>query len=418
VEVRLAALNVLVGPNGAGKSNLLDVVAFLGDAIREDLEPALARRGGFERVLFRAAKRPPTVSIEIEAAVTRNSNLRATDNYSLTFSAGELRSRAPRADSFLRRSETFAFKRTQGPGRRIAVSGSTVTYSTGATERTASLREGSLGLSTLPKLSPEEGGEQVEALADLFASFRVFDVDVAAARRPSAERTSRRLRNDAGNLAAFLSYMYDEDPERLAALEVDARKFIPGLEKLLLTPIGGAGEGMVLNLVERGLSGFTSLQEASYGSVRALALLALLYDPSPPRLTCIEEIDHGLHPHILDRLVELLREASERTQFLIATHSPALVNRLTPDELIVCERGEDSASHIPAIAPEVVREMEQELHGEIGLGELWFTGALASRPHTGISSRSTQAHGARAERAAGTITQSGKQSCRAAACGQ
>jgi predicted ATPase len=66
-EVRLGALNVLVGPNGAGKSSLLDVIAFLGDAIREDLAPALDRRGGFDRVLFRGAD-DDRIGIEVEAA--------------------------------------------------------------------------------------------------------------------------------------------------------------------------------------------------------------------------------------------------------------------------------------------------------------------------------------------------------------
>jgi hypothetical protein len=159
-------------------------------------------------------------------------------------------------------------------------------------------------------------------------------------------------------------------------LPVDVFDLDGGVERLR----GGVVQGAADALVERGLSGATTLQEASYGSIRALALLALLYDPSPPRLTCIEEIDHGLHPHILDRLVELLREASGRTQFLIATHSPPLVNRLTPDELIVCERGDDAASKIPAIDPETVKAMEQELNGELGLGELWFSGALGGCP--------------------------------------
>lgn len=380
MEVRLSALNVLVGPNGAGKTNLLDVIAFLGDAIRDDLGPALDRRGGLERVLFRGDKRSRTVQIEVEAAVTKNSSLRATDNYSLAFSLVRLRSRARGDHSLLRRAETFAFKRTAGPGRRIAIKGSHITFTTQGRERTASLREGSLGLSALPKLSPEDGGDQVEALADLFASFRVFDVDVGRARRPSTEPLSRRLANDASNLAPFLLYLATEHEERFAALERDAAAFIPGLERLEFVPLGGAGEGLVLHLIEHGLEGFTTLQEASYGSVRALALLALLYDPSPPRLTCIEEIDHGLHPHILDRLVELLREGSERTQYLIATHSPALVNRLRADELIVCQRDKDGASHIPAIEPALVRDMESELHGEVGLGELWFTGALGGCP--------------------------------------
>ncbi|MFV2098628.1 AAA family ATPase [Micromonospora sp. LOL_014] len=380
VEVRLAALNVLVGPNGAGKSNLLDVIAFLGDATREDLGPALERRGGFDRVLFRGGgDQRSSITIEVEAAVTKNSNLRATDNYQLGVSRGKLRGQTERY--FLQRSETFAFKRTAGPGRRIAVSGNQVTFhGPEGEQRTGNLREGSLGLSTLPKLGAKEGGEQVEALADMFASFRVFDIDVAAARLPSTEQRSRQLANDASNLASFLGYLADEHSDQFAALKRDARAFIPGLEALQFRPIGGAGEGTVLTLVERGLPGATTLQEASYGSIRALALLALLYDPAPPRLTCIEEIDHGLHPHILDRLVELLREASERTQFLIATHSPPLVNRLTPDELIVCERGEDAASRIPAIDPDTVRAMERELHGEVGLGELWFTGALGGCP--------------------------------------
>jgi len=379
VEVRLAALNVLVGPNGAGKSNLLDVIAFLGDATRDDLAPALETRGGFDRVRFRGSPARDAISIEVEAAVTRNSSLRATDNYTLSFFRRPLRGRTE--VYLLRREESFAFKRTAGPGRRITVDGNRITFHRPqGPEQTASLREGSLGLSTLPKLSAAEGGEQVEALGDLFASFRVFDVDVAAARRPSTEQVSAELADDASNLAAFLAYLGTEHPERFGALQRDAQAFIPGLESLDFTPIGGAGEGMVLTLAERELPGATTLREASYGSVRALALLALLYDPAPPRLTCIEEIDHGLHPHVLDRLVELLREAAKRTQFLIATHSPALVNRLAPEELIVCEKGTDAASRIPAIDPATVRDMERALHGEIGLGELWFTGALGGVP--------------------------------------
>ncbi|MFD0745133.1 AAA family ATPase [Phytohabitans flavus] len=375
VEVHLGPLNVLVGPNGSGKSNLLDVIAFLGDAVRTDLAPALDARGGFDRVRFRGTRSSPSISIEAEASVTKNSGAGATDDYSLTVTRGRSTQRPE-----LRRQERFEFNRPAGQDQQIVVNGGHITF-TRKGDRTASLREGALGLASLPKLlEPEEGGDQVLELAELFASVRLFDIDVASARLPSRERYSRTLAPNASNLAAFLAYIHEEHPDRFQALGDDARAFIPGLEVLEFVPVGGAAEGMVLNLAERGLSGSTTLGEASYGSVRALALLALLYDPSPPRLTCIEEIDHGLHPHILDRLVDLLREASSRTQFLIATHSPALVNRLSPDELIVCERGENAASRIPAIEPRLVREMERELRGEVGLGELWFTGALGGVP--------------------------------------
>jgi predicted ATPase len=394
VDITLQPLNVLVGPNGAGKSNLLDVIDFLGDSVREDLAPALSKRGGFDRVRFRGADSNlrEWVEIEVEAAVTKFGTRTASDRYKLRFTPVRIIQRQRRPDDEytvdpnrrgLRREETFLFKRTEGRGRRITISGrdlSVITESEPTRNRV--LQEGSLGLSTLPRLGPEEGGggEQVEALASLFASFRVFDVNVDAIKYNRDVSVSSRLRNDASNLAGYLEYLREFDKERFTQLKADARLFIPGLEEIEIDTIGGSSTSSVVRLKEHGLRDSTELADASFGSVRALALLALLYDPKPPKLTCIEEIDHGLHPYVLDRLVELLRSASKRTQLLIATHSPALVNRLDPSELIVCERREDGGSSIPAISSADVRRMEEAVDGELGLGELWFTGALGGVP--------------------------------------
>src|SRR5262249_33115226 len=148
------------------------------------------------------------------------------------------------------------------------------------------LQEGSLGLSTLPRLGPEEGGgsEQVEALASLFAGFRVFDVDVHAICNRQDEAPAPILSNDASNLTAYLRYLLLNEPDLFDQLQVDARSFLPGLERLEFAAVGGSSSGYVLQLIERGLSDPTELYEASFGSIRALALLALLYDPRPPKL--------------------------------------------------------------------------------------------------------------------------------------
>jgi predicted ATPase len=137
----------------------------------------------------------------------------------------------------------------------------------------------------------------------------------------------------------------------------------------------GAAREVVVMLEETGLRRPTQLADVSYGTVRLLGLLALLYDPNPPALTCIEEIDHGLHPQALELLVERLREASERSQFIIATHSPAFADRLKPEELIICERLPDGSSAIPAISVAEVRRIVRRSEG-LPLGELWFSGAL------------------------------------------
>jgi len=158
-------------------------------------------------------------------------------------------------------------------------------------------------------------------------------------------------------------------------LVADACEVLPQLEDIEFEYPSGPAREVVVVLRERGLRRPTQLADASYGTIRLLGLLALLYDPDPPALTCVEEIDHGLHPQALELVVERLREASRRTQFLIATHSPTLANRLRPEELVVCERREDGASVIPALSTEDIRRIV-EASEDAPLGELWFSGAL------------------------------------------
>ena len=78
----------------------------------------------------------------------------------------------------------------------------------------------------------------------------------------------------------------------------------------------------------------------SDGTLRYLCLLAILCDPEPPPLICIEEPELGLHPDILPKVADLLRAASERTQLIVTTHSDILVDAMTetPEAVVVCSK--------------------------------------------------------------------------------
>ncbi|MFG3102822.1 AAA family ATPase [Streptomyces sp. NPDC048182] len=385
VTVPLGPLTVLVGPNGAGKSNVLKVFDFLADIIRTDLQPALDARGGFDEVAFWGGVRPPTsMRVQLKATWTSHSTLTAPDEYSLTIRRRSLPSNRDtgRAAYTLSREESFVFKRTQGRGRRITITGGearVVDRRAGKEEGSGSsigIRRLSSGLSTLPRLGPADGGDEVTRVADRLSSFRVFDVDVNAARMPNRLRSAdmTKLAPRAENLAAFLISLSSQDDVWENLVE-DARLVLPQLEDIEFEEAGGSTDQLAVVLRERGLRRLTPLADASYGTVRLLGLLALLYDPHPPAFTCIEEIDHGLHPQALELIVQRLREASGRTQFIVATHSPALVNRLRPDEFVVCDRDDDGASIIPALTVGEVEEIVAE-SGDQPLGELWFSGVL------------------------------------------
>lgn len=385
VSLPLGDLNVLVGPNGAGKTNVLEVFRFLADIIRTDLEPALDSRHGFGEIVFRGGERDLAfIRIGLTATWTTRSSASAPDDYLLRIA----RRRVEGAPWRLSRRESFRFKRTAGRGRRITINGSRVTVAdTNGSDRAESetsigIRPLSSGLSTLPRLVDDAGGTEVSVFADRLASFRVFDVDVSAARRAAriprfdefAEEFSE-LREDASDLASFLLVLSRTHEESWQRLVEDATSVLPNLRDIRFDFPSGAAREVVVMLEEAGLRRPTQLADASYGTVRLLGLLALLYDPNPPTLTCIEEIDHGLHPQALELLVERLREASQQSQFIIATHSPAFADRLRPEELIVCERLPDGSSAIPAISTAEVKRIVRQSEG-LPLGELWFSGAL------------------------------------------
>lgn len=379
VDVPLGPLNVLVGPNEAGKSNFLDLIQFLGDSARVDLAEALHMRGGIERVRYRGDAESRAISIQVSANVTKYSSENAPDEYSLRFYSRRLKDR-----EILVRNEEFTFKRTSGRGRRIKVNGDQVelvnlsgTASTG-TQQQLPLRSDSLALSTLTRLPDSQGGDEVRKFADVFTSFRVFNVDVDAARMPS-RLGDARLASDGSNLASAL-WTLQEHPQIWQDLLDDAKAMIPGLEGIEFEYVGGSEGAIAAQVRERGLRDATYLADSSFGTIRLLALLALIYDPEPPALTCIEEIDHGLHPHLFDRLVDRLREASSKTQLLVATHSPALVNRLRPEELLVAERSEDGSTRLPAVSADTIAAQEVAAGGLLQLGELWFSGSLGGVP--------------------------------------
>ena len=111
----------------------------------------------------------------------------------------------------------------------------------------------------------------------------------------------------------------------------------------------------------------------SDGTLRHLCLLAILCHPEPPPLVCIEEPELGLHPDVLPALAGLLREASERSQLIVTTHSDILVDALgeTPEAVVVCENRTGATSMQRLELEELARWLEK-----YSLGELWTRGDI------------------------------------------
>jgi predicted ATPase len=111
----------------------------------------------------------------------------------------------------------------------------------------------------------------------------------------------------------------------------------------------------------------------SDGTLRYLCLLAILCDPEPPPLICIEEPELGLHPDLLPKIADHLKDASERTQLIVTTHSDILIDAMTeqPESVLVCEKHDGQTTMRRLDHQDLAQWLDK-----YRLGELWMRGEL------------------------------------------
>jgi predicted ATPase len=114
----------------------------------------------------------------------------------------------------------------------------------------------------------------------------------------------------------------------------------------------------------------------SEGTLRFLWLATLLQSPGLTALTLLDEPEVSLHPDLLNLLADLLREASSRTQLVVATHSDRLIRFLQPKEVLLLDSNDDGMSTL-TWADQL--DLDAWLK-DYSLDELWSNGRLGARP--------------------------------------
>ncbi|XXX72983.1 AAA family ATPase [Sorangium sp. So ce134] len=187
-------------------------------------------------------------------------------------------------------------------------------------------------------------------------------------RRPQPpDLPTDHLREDAQNLGLILNRFRRDVPTKRSLIDALQQVF-DGIVDFSVQIEGGTVQ--IFLEEERWTVPATRLSD---GTIRWLALLAILLDPAPPPLVCIEEPELGLHPDLMPSLARLLLGASERTQVIVTTHSDVLVDALsdTPETVLVCERHEGRTT-----VRRLTREALATWLETYTLGELWRKGEL------------------------------------------
>lgn len=363
--VPLGPLNVLIGLNGSGKSNFLEAFDLLRNAPEHITRP-IREGGGIKDWLWQGGTGAPSAAIN--AVVRYPKKPPVTLRYLLSFT--EVGQRFEIVDEQIENEkadrghkEPYFYYRYQGGNSVLNVKG-----------RKRALRHEDVdsNRSILAQRRDPDQYPEITYLAKVFPRIRLYREwtfgRYTAPRLPQkADLPNDYLEPDASNIGLVLNRLRWEPgvkPRLLDALHT----LYEGIEDFDVRIEGGTVQ--VFFKEGRFIVPATRLSD---GTLRYLCLLAILCHPNPPPLVCIEEPELGLHPDILPMLADLMREAAERCQLIVTTHSDVLVDALTdwPEAIMVCEKGESGSVLRRLDAAELKPWLEK-----YRLGELWIRGEI------------------------------------------
>jgi predicted ATPase len=361
----LAPLNVLIGPNGSGKSNVIEAIGLLRSAAKELTRPIRESPGGIGDWIW---KGDPSGGASIDAVITGlhgRKPLRHVLAFRNTGHRFELTDeRIENAKPYDGFDKSYFFYRYQDGRPVIMVSD--------GNHRSLQRQDVATDESILTQRKDPDQYPVLAELAAAYAGVRLYRDwqfgRTSIFRRPQqADMPGDHLEEDFSNLGLYLNHVRSEPKAKRAVLE-RVRALYEGLDDFDVRVRGGTVE---LFLTE---GDFTiPAGRLSDGTLRYICLVAILCDPAPPPLICIEEPELGLHPDILPRLADLMGEASARTQIVVTTHSDVLVDALTehPEYVVVVEKhdGQTTLNRLDA------GELSHWLC-EYRLGQLWTRGEI------------------------------------------
>jgi len=391
-KLDLQPLNVLIGPNGSGKSNLIDVIALL-QAVPGDL-PAFLRRNGPTGDWVWNPRRRPGMPASLPKMAAVFSNPRKPDTtlqYELELmvihQSGEYYITSERLASptqSLDDQSAFSFFNV-GPGLgMIATEDSELPNDSEYSDLI--LENARTGQSVFGEIRDLARYPTITRTARQLSSMRIYGSWYVGRNSPvrHPQRTDgdpNFLAEDFSNLALVVNDLLSRRLE--PSLNDYLQRFYESYESLHPRIYGNTIE-LIVN--EAGMSGALPASRLSDGTIRFIALLAILCHPEPPPLICIEEPEIAMHPDSLGLIADLLRKASERTQIIVTTHSPELVSLFPPEPeaeyVVVCDRdaAKGTRFHRPSYAD--LREWQdgyQQTGKELvvyGLSEMWLSGAI------------------------------------------
>lgn len=351
-DFKLRNLNVIIGANGAGKSNFIQVFQMLRAMAERNFGKFILERGGSDNFLFNGPKVTDEISMQFDFESTSYSGGTNSYHFQLTSTLDE---------TFLideeRKYQTTAWRSYGSPSEESRL------YDQ-RNEKNAGGQYDGVGYYVYKAISQ-------------WVIYHFHDTSsTAPMRRSEIIEDNERLRSDASNIAPFLLKLKQEHESNYEEILDAIRLVIPFFDRFRLdVQKMGESEKAKLSWQQKGSDFPMQPYHLSDGAIRFICLATALLQPNPPSTVIIDEPELGLHPAAIVILAELIQSASSRTQVIIATQSPALIDQFAIDDVVVVNREEGASTFKRLQEDDFSAWLE-----DYSVGELWTKNIITGGP--------------------------------------
>ena len=311
-DVQLRPLMFLVGPNGAGKSNFLDSLRFVADALGSSLDHAIRDRGRIDDVHRRSGERPKYFSICLDFTLSEG----FTGHYA--FRINDLT-----RGKYKVQTEECVLRSTQHDTQEdyFYVKNGTVTKT--------NMEVAPAAAKDRLYLVNASGLKEFRPVYEAFSRMGFYSLNLDKIKDLQAPDPGDLLTRDGSNLASVFKQL---SPSVKGRIKEYLAAIVPSVDKIEARKYGPKEALVFTQNVTRSEDPQRFLaNNMSDGTLRALGILVALfqgnYDPKKRVLLVgIEEPESALHPAAAGVLLDALREAADKTQIIITSHSPDLLD--------------------------------------------------------------------------------------------
>jgi predicted ATPase len=353
-SLRLGKLNILIGTNASGKSNIFDAFKFLqgigyGFTIDEILNGKAKSassiewegiRGGSENIAFEKNN-------VFEIAIGFEFEEQQWD-YIVDINAGKNKLTF---EGLMDKNEAvFVTNESNHKGFAHNVE---IRSKKNNENSDFNLNDHNSSLHQVLELSIADEKEEnvIKSLISFLSDQQRLDIVPSVFRGYSKQSSATRIGEKGENFASVVKNI-------LSDAKV-GKEYLGWLQKLTPNEIDdieigkGAVNDLIFGIKENGK--ITYAPSLSDGTLRFAAITAALFQPAPPKMLFLEEIENGIHPTRMRLLMELLMSRAEQVdcQLFITTHSPVLLDWIKEeyyDNVFFCARKENGATEITPVS--------------------------------------------------------------------